>query len=112
MALVESAIGGVAATIIEQAIKGTSHVNKQIREAYTGTLAEQKRIAAVSNYVRRYEERHCQVKVMPGLMKEPLPLDEIYTAVKLLDESGARVGGRSALLQRFKRTSAAPKSNE
>ncbi|MBE9102727.1 NACHT domain-containing protein [filamentous cyanobacterium LEGE 07170] len=90
MALVESAIGGVAATIIEQAIKGTGYVNQQIKDAYTGTLAEQKRIAAVNNYVRRYEERHCQVKVMPGLMKEPLPLDEIYTAVKLLNDESIR----------------------
>ncbi|MEO1145395.1 MAG: NACHT domain-containing protein [Cyanobacteria bacterium J06638_22] len=44
----------------------------------------------MNNYVRRYEERHCQVKVMPGLMKEPLPLDEIYTAVKLLNDESIR----------------------
>lgn len=90
MALVESAIGGVAATIIEQAIKGTGYVSQQIKDAYSDTQAVQKRIAAVNNYVRRYEERHCQVKVMPGLMKEPLPLDEIYTAVKLLSDESIR----------------------
>ncbi|MEO1209525.1 MAG: NACHT domain-containing protein [Cyanobacteria bacterium J06638_20] len=90
MALVESAIGGVAATIIEQAIKGTGYVSQQFKEAYTEVLAEQRHIEAANNYVRRYKERHCQVKVMPSLMKEPLPLDEIYTAVKLLDDKNIR----------------------
>jgi hypothetical protein len=58
--------------------------------AYNETQAKQKALAAAQNYVDRYEKRHCQVKVMPGLMKEPLPLEDIYTAVKLLDDKSVR----------------------
>ncbi|MEM9504638.1 MAG: NACHT domain-containing protein, partial [Cyanobacteria bacterium P01_E01_bin.43] len=94
MALLESAIGGVAATILETTFKAGGAVANQIKGAYSETQATQKALAAAQNYVQRYENRHCQVKVMPGLMKEPLPLEDIYTAVKLLnDESiGAFLG--------------------
>jgi hypothetical protein len=90
MALLESAIGGVAVTVIEQAINATGWAGDQIRGAYKNTQAKQKALAAAQNYVDRYEKRHCQVKVMPGLMKEPLPLEDIYTAVKLLDDESIR----------------------
>lgn len=90
MALIESAIGGIAVTAIEQAIKAGGYVGNQIKKAYRDTQATQKAIAAAQNYERRYEQHQCQIKVMPGLMKEPLPLDEIYTAVKLLDDQSIR----------------------
>ena len=86
MALLESAIGGIAGTVIETAIKTGGAVANQIKGAYTETQAKQKAIAAAQNYVQRYEANQCQVKVMPGLMKEPLPLEDIYTAVKLLND--------------------------
>jgi predicted NACHT family NTPase len=86
MALLESAIGGVAVTVIEQGIKAGGFVGKQLKAAYKETQLNQ----AVNAYVKRYENRHCQVKVMPGLMKEPLPLEDIYTAVKLLDDKSIR----------------------
>ncbi|MEM1291193.1 MAG: NACHT domain-containing protein [Cyanobacteria bacterium P01_H01_bin.162] len=94
MALLESAIGGVAGTILETTFKAGGAVAKQIKGAYSETQATQKALAAAQNYVQRYEKRHCQVKVMPGLMKEPLPLEDIYTAVKLLNDDtiGAFIG--------------------
>lgn len=85
-----SAIVGLVGAITDQAIRAGGYASKQIKDAYTGTQAEQKKIAAAQSYIRRYDQRHCQVKVMPGLMKEPLPLDEIYTAVKLLDDQSIR----------------------
>ena len=86
MALLESAIGGVAGTILETTFKAGGALANQIKGAYSETQATQKALAAAQNYVQRYAKRHCQVKVMPGLMKEPLPLEDIYTAVKLLDD--------------------------
>ena len=88
MALLESAIGGIAVSVLDTAFKAGGAVAKQIKGAYDETQATQKALTAVHNYVQRYEKRHCQVKVMPGLMKEPLPLEDIYTAVKLLDDDG------------------------
>ncbi len=72
--------------MIETAIKTGGAVAGQIKGAYTETQAKQKAFEAAQNYVKRYEANQCQVKVMPGLMKEPLPLEDIYTAVKLLDD--------------------------
>ncbi|MBW4462691.1 MAG: NACHT domain-containing protein [Nodosilinea sp. WJT8-NPBG4] len=86
MALLESAIGGIAVTVIETTLKAGGAVAGQIKGAYNETQAKQKALEAAQNYVQRYDQRHCQVKVMPGLMKEPLPLEDIYTAVKLLDD--------------------------
>ncbi|MEM9121628.1 MAG: NACHT domain-containing protein, partial [Cyanobacteria bacterium P01_F01_bin.56] len=85
-----SAIVGLIGAITDQAIRAGGYAHKEIKAAYTGVQAEQKKLAAAQNYIRRYDQRHCQVKVMPGLMKEPLPLDEIYTAVKLLDDQSIR----------------------
>ncbi|MBD2234286.1 NACHT domain-containing protein [Phormidium tenue] len=86
MALLESAIGGIAVTVLETTFKAGGAVAGQIKGAYNETQAKQKALEAAQNYVQRYDQRHCQVKVMPGLMKEPLPLEDIYTAVKLLDD--------------------------
>ena len=85
-----SAIVGMMNVIANQAPKGIGFVSQNIKDAYIGVQAEQAKLAAAQNYVRRYDQRHCQVKVMPGLMKEPLPLEEIYTAVKLLDDQSIR----------------------
>ncbi len=85
-----SAIVGLVGAITDQAIRAGGYAHKEIKAAYTGVQAEQKKLTAAQNYIRRYDQRHCQVKVMPGLMKEPLPLEEIYTAVKLLDDQSIR----------------------
>ncbi|NEQ42065.1 MAG: NACHT domain-containing protein [Leptolyngbya sp. SIOISBB] len=85
-----SAIVGLVGAITDQAIRAGGYAHKEIKAAYTGVQAEQKKLAAAQNYIRRYDQRHCQVKVMPGLMKEPLPLEGIYTAVKLLDDQSIR----------------------
>ena len=42
---------------------------------------------AARTYHQKYLDRHCNVKVLPGLMKEAMPLDTIYTAVKFLGDS-------------------------
>ncbi len=86
MALLESAIGGIAVTVLETAFRAGGAIANQVKGAYNETQAKQKAIAAAQAYVNRYNDNHCQVKVMPGLMKEPLPLEDIYTAVKLLDD--------------------------
>lgn len=91
MALIESVISGVVSSVIEKAInKAGGTAGEQIRKAYQDTQAVQARLRAEQNYVEQYQKRHCQLKVMPGLMKEPRPLEDIYTAVKLLDDKSIR----------------------
>jgi len=41
---------------------------------------------AAKKYIQAYWKRHGQIKILPGLMKEPMPLDSLYTAVKCLRE--------------------------
>ena len=41
---------------------------------------------ASEEYHQTYLDRHCNIKVLPGLMKEPMPLDTIYTAVQFLGD--------------------------
>ena len=61
-----------------------------MKQEYNKAEAETKLLTASNGYVQRYEKRHGQIKIMPGLMKEPLPLESIYTAVKLLDDRSLR----------------------
>ena len=90
MALFESAISGIALTVIETTINASGALANQIKGAYNENQAKQKALTAAQKYVERYEKHHCQVKVMPGLMKEPLSLEDIYTAVKMLDDKSIR----------------------
>jgi len=52
--------------------------------------AEQAHREAAAAYHQRYLDRHCNIKVLPSLMKEAMPLDNIYTAVKFLSSSELR----------------------
>lgn len=90
MALIESAIGGIAVSVFDQAIKAGQYAAKEIRGAYSETQHVQRVITASNAYIDNYLNRHCQIKIMPGLMKEPLNLETIYTTVKLLDDSSRR----------------------
>ncbi|MEO0768578.1 MAG: NACHT domain-containing protein [Cyanobacteria bacterium J06649_4] len=91
MALLESAIGGIAVSVFDQAIKAGQYAAKEIRGAYSETQHVQQVMAASNAYIDNYLNRHCQIKIMPGLMKEPLDLESIYTTVKLLDDRSRRV---------------------
>ena len=88
--MIESAIGGIAVPVFEQVWKAGGFAVSEAKKAYDQTQAVQKAIAASNRYVQKYEDRHGQIKIMPGLMKEPLPLESIYTAVKLLDDQSRR----------------------
>lgn len=46
--------------------------------------------AAKEKYDQRYHARHGRIKIMPGLMKDSVSLEDVYTAVKLLDDHGKR----------------------
>ncbi len=115
--MIESAIGGIAVPVFEQVWKAGGFAVNEAKKAYDQTQAVQKAIAASNKYVQKYEDRHGQIKVMPGLMKEPLPLESIYTTVKLLndrvihyfastdaiEETYRRSGRRSFLVQDYAR---------
>lgn len=90
MSIFESLIGGTAISIIETAIKGGKFTAKEIRGAYAKVEHEQRLIAAAEAYLYNYQNRHCQIKILPGLMKEPLELEAIYTDVKMLDDRSVR----------------------
>ena len=88
--MIESAIGGIVGPVFEQVWKAGGYAVNEAKKAYSQTQAVQQAIAASNRYVQKYKDRHGQIKVMPGLMKEPLPLESIYTAVKLLDDRSIR----------------------
>ncbi|MGB7251188.1 MAG: NACHT domain-containing protein [Phormidesmis sp.] len=90
MPLFESAIGGIAVSVFDQAINAGKYAAKEIRGAYSKVEHEQRVITACDAYIDNYLKRHCQIKIMPGLMKEPLDLETIYTTVKLLDDRSRR----------------------
>ncbi|MGJ3254007.1 MAG: NACHT domain-containing protein [Elainellaceae cyanobacterium] len=52
-----------------------------------GKAAEQALFSASKKYIENYEKRHGSLKVTCIRMDEPIKLDEIYTAVQLLDRS-------------------------
>ncbi|MEL6488377.1 MAG: NACHT domain-containing protein [Cyanobacteria bacterium J06621_3] len=90
MALFENAIGGVAVSVLDQAIKAGKYAVDEIRGAYSKIQHEQRVIAASEAYIKNYLKWQCQIKIMPGLMKEPSDLEKIYTTVKLLDDESRR----------------------
>ncbi|WP_250565616.1 NACHT domain-containing protein, partial [Adonisia turfae] len=92
--LVGQALNGVIGPIFEAT---WSSLKAQYHEGLTNTEQEQKRIKsekaierASIKYHQNYSDRHCNIKVLPGLMKEPMPLNKIYTAVKFLKDSDLR----------------------
>ena len=91
MPLFESAIGGIAVSLLEWTAKGGQYVTKEGKNAYTEVQDKQRVIAATNAYIDNYVNRHCKIKILPGLTKEPLGLESIYTAVKLLDERSVRL---------------------
>ncbi|MEM6450309.1 MAG: NACHT domain-containing protein [Cyanobacteria bacterium P01_D01_bin.105] len=91
MALIESAISGIAWSVVETAGKAGKYVLKQGKGAYDDVQHKQQVLEASQNYIRHYLKRHCEVKIMPGLTKAPLDLNSIYTDVKLLDDDSVRL---------------------
>ena len=85
MPLFETVIGGIAASVFDGAIKMGRYTAKEIRGSYSEVEYTQRLMAAAKAYVDNYANRHCQIKIMPGLMKEPRELVSIYTDVKILD---------------------------
>ena len=91
---VGEAINGIIGPIFETT---WSSLKARYHEGIKNTEQEQKRIKAKdaiaqasANYHQNYLDRHCNIKVLPGLMKEGMALDSIYTAVKFLKDSDLR----------------------
>lgn len=91
-------LGDVINGIIGPVFDATwSSLKTQYHQGLSDTEQKQARIKADSaisqasqNYHQNYLQRHCNIKVLPGLMKEGMPLDKIYTAVKFLKDSDLR----------------------
>ncbi|MEM9214084.1 MAG: NACHT domain-containing protein [Cyanobacteria bacterium P01_F01_bin.150] len=88
--MIETVVDAIAGPIFEQVWKAGGAVVEDIKKTYSKVDATNKLLAASSRYEQRYQQRHGQIKIMPGLMKEAVPLDSIYTAIKLLDERDKR----------------------
>ena len=88
--MIESAIGGIAVPVFEQVWKAGGFAIDVIKKEYNKAEVVNKLIAASNRYEQKYKKRHAQIKIMPSLMKEPLPLESIYTVVKLLDDQSRR----------------------
>ena len=88
--MIETVVGAIASPIFEHLWKMGGGVIDDIKTTNSKVDATNKLIAACNKYEQRYRERHGRIKVMPGLMKEPVSLESIYTAVKLLDDKSIR----------------------
>ncbi|NEZ68035.1 NACHT domain-containing protein [Leptolyngbyaceae cyanobacterium CCMR0082] len=84
-------INGIIGPIFDttwNSLKSQYHEGLKDTELKQERLNAQRAIAQASaKYHQNYLERHCNIKVLPGLMKEGMPLDKIYTAVKFLRDS-------------------------
>ena len=84
-------INGIIGPIFDatwNSLKSQYHEGLQDIELKQERLQAQRAIAQASaKYHQNYLDRHCNIKVLPGLMKEGMPLDKIYTAVKFLRDS-------------------------
>ena len=99
----ESIISGIGVPVLEQLGKGGRFLIGQARDARKDVQKIEADIKALREYPERYEDLHGQVKIMPGLMKEPMPLESIYTAVKFLDDDSRRYFASLEDLERFYR---------
>ena len=84
-------INGIIGPIFDatwNSLKSQHHQGLQDTDLKQERLQAQHAIAQASaKYHQNYVDRHCNIKVLPGLMKEGMPLDKIYTAVKFLRDS-------------------------
>ena len=99
----ESIISGLAVPVLEQLGKGGRFLIGQARDARKDVQKIEADIKALKEYPKRYEDLHGQIKIMPGLMKDPMPLDSIYTAVKFLDDDSRRYFASAKDLEQFYR---------
>lgn len=83
-------VGAIAGPVFEQLWKAGGGVAQHIKDQPKKIDAINQLHAASAEYEQRFRDRHGQIKVMPGLMKDPVSLDSIYTAVKLLDDGDIR----------------------
>ena len=90
MPIFESIIGNIAASVLDQTLKTGKYAVKEIRGAYSEVEHVQRVMAASNAYISTYLNRHCQIKILPSLTKEPLNLESIYTDVKILDDQSIR----------------------
>ena len=93
-AMLGDTINGVVGPIFDAT---WSSLKAQYHEGLKDTEQEQERIKAEQaiaqaseQYYQTYLERHCNIKVLPGLMSKAMPLKTIYTAVKFLSRSDLR----------------------
>ncbi|MGF1514343.1 MAG: hypothetical protein ACFB5Z_11695 [Elainellaceae cyanobacterium] len=81
-------VGAIAGPIFEQLWKAGGRAIQSLKGNYVDAINKLR--AASVEYEQRYRMRHGLIRVMPGLMKEPVTLENIYTAVKLLDDRDIR----------------------
>ena len=55
-----------------------------------------------SEYHQSYLKKHSQIKILPGLMQRPLPLDAIYVAVKVLKKSNVQLLSSTTIQEAYR----------
>ena len=88
--MIETVVGAIAAPIFKNLWKAGGAVVDDIKQTRTKAEADHQLLTASQQYEKRYAQRHGYIKIMPGLMKEPVPLESVYTAVKLLGDRDKR----------------------
>ncbi|WP_204150717.1 NACHT domain-containing protein [Leptolyngbya sp. CCY15150] len=88
--MLETVVGAIAGPIFEQVFKVGKFVTDDMEKTKRNVNDINKRLAACQKYEQRYRDRHGRIKIMPGLMKEDVPLESVYTAIKLLDDRSRR----------------------
>ena len=103
--MLESVIGSIAGPIFEKLWKAGGYAVESSREARHQVKNTEQVLEAAQAYHSKYLVRHGQVKIMPGLMKKPVPLDSIYTSVKFLNGQSDRYFATPDDLERLYRDS-------
>ena len=88
--MIETVVSAIAAPIFKNIWKAGGAVVDDIKKTRNKAEAEHQLLTASQQYEKRYAQRHGYIKIMPGLMKEPVPLESVYTAVKLLGDRDKR----------------------
>lgn len=97
--VLESILSGIAVSIFEQAWKLGGAGIEDVKKTYRKVDAINRLQEACTRYERRYRERHGQIRIMPGLMRESIPLESIYITTRFLEDISKRYFSAEHILE-------------
>lgn len=83
-AVVSGLIQHIGKKVLDRTGEGIEGAAEKTQQWTQNTVA----VAVAEKYAKKYGQRHGQLKILQ--MREPIPLEDVYTAVKLLDDYSIR----------------------